>query len=88
MEGPALDHLVCGEGRDAISLQVKGRGASSRAFDPAQDGCEPANPIREACPHGYGREGQRLVRQRWRGNPNCRHTITSPARVLQAAKLE
>ena len=42
MEGPALDHLVCGEGRDAISLQVKGRGASSRAFDPAQDGCEPA----------------------------------------------
>jgi hypothetical protein len=44
MEGPALDHLVCGEGRDAISLQVKGRGASSRAFDPAQDGCEPANP--------------------------------------------
>ena len=44
MEGPALDHLDCGEGRDAISLQIKGRGASSRAFDQAQGGCEPANP--------------------------------------------
>ena len=32
MEGPALDHLVCGEGRDAISLQVKGRGASSSSI--------------------------------------------------------